>query len=104
MKKFTLFNNKWHPIRFIFWIFATKIPIQPLQIDVKNCKMQAFGPVLVKKVEKRYREPPWNEVPAVEHYKKCKRSGGVGVSVGDEVAAVAGHDAVLAHTHLVLDG
>ena len=25
-------------------------------------------------------------------------------SVGDEVAAIAGHDTVLAHTHLVLDG
>jgi len=24
MKKFTLFNIKWHPIRFIIWIFATK--------------------------------------------------------------------------------
>ena len=41
MKKFTLFNNKWHPIRFIFWIFSTKNVLHDMKLTLGNCKMQA---------------------------------------------------------------
>lgn len=42
MKKFTLFNIKWHPIRFIFWIFATKTSIEVKSKPLLSCKMQAI--------------------------------------------------------------
>jgi hypothetical protein len=49
MKKFTLFNNKWHPIRFIFWIFVTKTCLEDGLEPLFCCKMQPRGPVLLKK-------------------------------------------------------
>ena len=49
MEKFTLFNNKYHPIRFIFWIFATKTHHLEAEKGLLNCKMQPRSRVLSKK-------------------------------------------------------
>lgn len=49
MKKFTLFNIKWHPIRFIFWIFSTKTIHQVQENALSHCKMQRAGLFLSKK-------------------------------------------------------
>ena len=70
MKKFTLFNNKWHPIRFIFWIFATKNDYQEMKIDPRYCKMQALMPVLLKKWKMTFWARCRRAAPAVEQFKK----------------------------------
>jgi hypothetical protein len=49
MKKFTLFNNKWHPIRFIFWIFSTKTGGQAMKIAFSFGRMKAKWRFLRKK-------------------------------------------------------
>ena len=48
MKNFTLFNIKWHPIRFNFWIFAIKSDLKEIKTGSSNCKMQSLSLFLSK--------------------------------------------------------
>lgn len=109
MKKFTLFNIKWHPIRFVFLIFATEIVPQAMWKWPRDCKMQPARQVLLKKriyspeELRENRSQPWNifkKILPVLTWLWCV----TWMSVGDEVAAIVGSDTILTHSHLVIDG
>jgi len=49
MKKFTLFNIKWHTIRFIFWIFSIKTAHQEKKMAPQDCILQCCSAISLKK-------------------------------------------------------